>query len=152
MLLCRNNTCNDTSHKIVLDKLFCDLTDAIKSASSCLPGMKSRHKNTVIGWNTHCKDFYNLAREKYLIWHNGGRNRSGDDFEAMKTARSRFKNALKYCKESEKRIKHEVLLGKFENANKTQFWKEISKINGSGTSNTIQIDSEKSAEKTVKNF
>ena len=152
VLLCRNNTCNDTSHKIVLDKLFCDLTDAIKSASSCLPGMKIRHKNTVIGWNTHCKDFYNLAREKYLIWHNGGRNRSGDDFEAMKTARSRFKNALKYCKENEKQIKHEVLLGKFENANKTQFWKEISKINGSGTSNTIQIDSETSAEKTVKIF
>ena len=153
VLLCRNDVCNDTSHRGDLESLYFGLIQAIKTSSNCLPSTNvRRHKNTVIGWNTHCKGYYKLAREKFLIWHNGGRIRSGDDFEAMKSSRSAFKNALKHCKDNEKRIKHEILLTKFGNANKTQFWKEISKINSTGNSNTIQIDSETSAENTVKIF
>ena len=152
VLCCPNETCNNTQHSIQLDKLYGDLLDCIMLASDVLPRAHGRHSKRVVGWNSYCKGLYQIARDQYIFWHNLGRPRVGNEFDAMKTSRAAFKNALNFCKKNEKRLKHEILLEKFSHSNKTQFWKEIGKLNGSGIYKMIELDSESSIYKHVEIF
>ena len=152
VLHCRNDNCHNLQHKNQLDKLYGDIIDCIVLASDDLPRTKPHHSNMVVGWNSYCKGLYQIARDKYLHWHNLGRPRIGDDFDEMKTARKAFKNAFKFCKDNEKKLKHEILIEKFAYSNKSHFWKEIGKINGFAGSRTIEIDSEASIHKHVAIF
>ena len=96
--------------------------------------------NRVVGWNYYCKERYATARECFLVWNNNGRLRSGDEFEAMKSSRLAFKNALNYCKNNEQKIKKENMLRKFKLTNKGKFWKEVSKIKENTKTKLVQID------------
>ena len=80
----------------------------------------------ITGWNRYCKNLHGDARKKFLIWHSHGRIRVGETFEAMKTSRSTFKKALKFCRKNELRLKKEILLAKFKTKKSKFFWKEVS--------------------------
>ena len=149
VLLCNDQHCEMEEHKRDLEMIYTDILDGILTASEMLPSINGPHKNRVVGWNSYCKSFYNMAREKYLIWHNLGRPRSGIEFEEMKSSRTIFKNTLNFCKNNEKKLRSENLLSKFQNPNKSKFWKEISKINGSKNICAVQVNGEKSIVKVV---
>ena len=152
VLRCRNTSCNNTLHKSQLDRMYGEIIDTIILASENLPRFKGRHNKSVVGWNAYCKGLYRIARDKYLLWHNIGKPRVGTEFEEMKISRTAFKNALNFCRNNEKQLKHEILLDKFSNSNKTLFWKEIGKVNGSGSRNIVELDSETSIRKHVEIF
>ena len=57
------------------------------------------------GWYHYCKNIHLDSRKKILIWHRIGRIRVGETFEALKTAQSAFKKALKFCRKNELRLK-----------------------------------------------
>ena len=152
VLLCNVDSCQALDHKSDLDGLYEKILDCIFLASTCFPTSLANHKNRVVGWNFYCKTLYNIAREKYFVWHFGGRMRQGEDFDEMKAARSAFKNSLNYCKSNERRIKSENLLRKFKNANKSQFWKEVKKYNSSNISSVVQVDDESNLHKIVDIF
>ena len=81
VLLCKVDSCQIQNHKTDLDDLYEKLLECIFLASVCLPTGHVNHKNRVVGWNFYCKTLYNIAREKYLIWHSGGRLRQGEIFD-----------------------------------------------------------------------
>ena len=152
VLGCQKVSCSNTLHKVQLDKLYGDLIDYIISASEDLPRINGRHSKAVVGWNAYCKGLYKIARDKYMLWHNMGKPRVGNEFENMKISRTAFKNALNFCRNNEKQLRHEILLNKFLLSNKTQFWKEIGKINGHGSRKIIELDSETCIQKHVEIF
>ena len=140
--LCFKDLCHDENHINNLNELYSDILDCISVASMHLPYKKHLDANNrVVGWNSYCKEKYKLSREKFLIWHNKGKPRLGQDFENMKQARSAFKNALNYCKNNEMRIKKENIMSKFALANKSLFWQNVSKINGKYSDRMTCIDS-----------
>ena len=75
-----------------------------------------------------------------MEWHLAGKVRQGLVFENMKNSRKNFKNALKFCKNNEMKIRKENLLRKFKTRNKKAFWKEISKLKGKKVKKFVQID------------
>ena len=81
----------------------------------------------VIGWNRYCKPLYQDAREKFLIWIENGRLRDGQLFANMKDTRSRFRNALKYCRNNEVRIRKEIFIENYYSNNKGDFWQQCRK-------------------------
>ena len=69
----------------------------------------------------------------------------------MKTGRAVFKNAFKFCRRNELRIKITILLSKFEQKKSKEFWKEVKKFKGNTT--VIRcIGSTSILQDTVKNF
>ena len=94
----------------------------------------------MVGWNLHCRNLYKTARLDFLSWHENGRPRIGVRFEKMKLSRSDFRNALNYCRKNESKIRKEILLAKFNHNNKSDFWKELRKLNGFNRNNLSCID------------
>ena len=138
---CNSPKCSNEDHLRSLRDTFSNILECISIASDCLPCYKKfDKKHRVVGWNVYCKDLYSIARENYLNWHGNGKIRSGPLFENMKLSRSDFKNALKYCRDNELKIKKQNLLAKFRFSNKIPFWKEVSKLNGKRSNEISCID------------
>ena len=155
VFLCQSTMCTNENHKKLLENLYGDLLECISVASLHLPSgsMNSCQKDRrVVGWNFHCRELYRIAREKYMEWHSNGRIRMGSLFEEMKTSRKAFKNALKYCRNNEAKIKKEIILRKFGLKNKSAFWKEISKVNGKNSKKFVSIDGNSDAGEIVSIF
>ena len=119
----------------------------IQLASQSLP-KKSKNKKRckVIGWNDHCKALYNEARDAFRAWNANDRIRYGDIFERMKLSRSKFREALRYCRNNENLIRRKKCLDLFLSSDKMNFWNEIKKsqpikkisvIEGAGDSESI---------------
>ena len=139
ILDCRTEKCND-QHTFDLNNFYQDLIDCVFAASLFLPTYVNDNKDhIVVGWNLYCREKYNEARANFINWHVAGRIRHGYLFEKMKSSRSSFKNALKYCRDNEMRIRKELLLLKFH-GNKKEFWREISKSYGINIPKVVQID------------
>ena len=152
VLLCNDEACQNTTHKIDIDRLYADILDSIFLASNSLPLGNRRHKNQIVGWNVYCKSLHAIAREKFLIWHRGGKLRNSPDFDEMKMSRAAFREALSFCKNYEKNMKNEKLLRHFYGNNQSKFWKEVSKINNKSRGNIAQIDGESDPKKIVDIF
>ena len=134
-----------------LENLYNTLIDAMLISSNYFTRRKKCHKKRIVGWNLHCKDLHSNARHNFLVWHNNGRLRSGETFEAMKTSRARFKRAVKFCKNNENMLKKEILLSKFISKKPKEFWKEVRRIKGSIT-NSKCIDGHSNPHDVVKIF
>ena len=130
-LMCTNRKCTLVTHKSLLDDAFSFLNKCFKKASEHLNAdLPNKSRKLVVGWSDHCRDLFKSAKQKFLLWRNGGRIRSGILFEEMKKARNKFKNALDYCKRNETKIKKKKLLESFQQKSKNNFWKNINKLNG----------------------
>ena len=140
-LSCNVSNCQSEVHRLQLENIYECLTEALLLCSENFPTNRPNPGyKSVVGWNLYCKDLYKTAREHFLKWHNGGRIRSGNIFDLMKSSRSIFKNALNYVRKNELRIRKEILLSKFGNANKNTFWKEIRKLNVNANNVSSIID------------
>ena len=127
-LACKNLDCQCESHTRELDNLYEFLIRAIETCSSFLPKRKSNKSfSPVIGWNEHCRESYNIARQNFKFWRLNGSIRNGPLFDEMKDSRNSFKKALKFCKENELKLKKNKLIENF--SCKGDFWKEVRKLN-----------------------
>ena len=116
-LSCNVSNCQSEVHRLQLENIYECLTEALLLCSENFPTNRPNPGyKSVVGWNLYCKDLYKTARERFLKWHNGGRIRSGNIFDLMKSSRSIFKNALNYVRKNELCIRKEILLSKFGNA------------------------------------
>ena len=153
VLSCRNESCNISSHIDGLDKLYHMIFDAISISSELLPKYNSSKKDKfVIGWDSYCKNKYSIARHHYLLWHQGGKPRNGLLFDNMKLSRSDFKNALKYCRNNEMKIRKENLLAKLNSTKKSLFWNEVRKIKGKNSNSLAYIDGKSDPNEVAKLF
>ena len=84
-----------------------------------------RKNVNVPDWNDHCKDLYNVARLKFLLWNNAGRIRNGFLYDDMKTSRTNFRKSMRFCKSNEMKIRKEKLPASFYSYQKSKFWQEV---------------------------
>ena len=66
-----------------------------------------------------------MARRAFLEWKDVGKPSMGEYLDEMKETRSRFKSALKECRENEIHIRNEMFRKKFSAKDKSSFWKRI---------------------------
>jgi endonuclease/exonuclease/phosphatase family metal-dependent hydrolase len=150
--LCSNINCTVQQHRDNLDQASSYLIDCIKNSSRHLKSLDSCDKfKQVPGWNDHVKSHFLVARDKFLVWKNNGKIRSGKYYDEMVESRSIFKKALKYCKNNELNIKKEKLATSY-NKNKTQFWRKVKEIkNNVNSSNHISCIDKLSDPKDIVN-
>jgi len=141
-LLCSDNSCSSENHKVNLDVIYDYLLDCIFAASATsLPmATASATKHRVIGWNSRCKNLYMDARKKFQEWNFNGKIRHGTLFDDMKTSRSLFKKALRYCRNNEVKLKKEKVAMLFASNNKLPFWRNLNSINSKIKSPASRVD------------
>ena len=91
VLICHSVQCDSNLYNMQLENLYNTLIDAMLISPNYFTRRKNCHKKRIVGWNLHCKDIHTDVRLIFLVWHNNGRLRSGQTFEAKKTSRARFK-------------------------------------------------------------
>ena len=77
---------------------------------------------------------------------------SGDIFECMLIPRKFFKTSLKHCKLHEDEIRRNILLDKFRENTKLNFWKEVRRIKGVDNKKARNIDNLSSNSEVVQLF
>jgi len=131
-LSCDVSYCTNANHLIEIEQAFDYAKNILLfSSNECLPGYSHGRgaQKVVPGWNDHCKHAHEEARLAFLNWHRGGRIRDGHLFINMKKSRASFRRLLKYCKLNESKIRQEKFLAYFRHGNKSQFWREVKKLN-----------------------
>jgi hypothetical protein len=83
---------------------------------------------------------YDIAKSHYFSWHDNGRLRNGLIYEEMKRSKSAFRKALADCRRNVESIRNYKLGQSFANKNKSQFWKEIRKLNPKKAESSSRMD------------
>ena len=151
VLSCNLSICYDPSHQRQLDYVYSALVESLHVAAFPLNVKSKNSRRQIPGWNWYCRDLHADGRKHFLNWCRNGRPRNNELFEVMKTSRAAFKNALKFCRRNELRIKKAILLSKFEQKKTKEFWKEVRKIKGNTTVSRC-IDGTSILQDTVKIF
>ncbi|CAF3669002.1 unnamed protein product [Rotaria socialis] len=151
--MCQNPSCENEFHKTAIDEAYLLIRDGIHVASSHFKSRNSGNKfKNVPGWNDHCKDLHLEARKKFIEWRNNDRAQNGSLFEEMKESRSKFKNALSYCKNNELRLKKEKLIDSYKLRSKNNFWKEVKTLSKNNKQSVNCINNEYKKEEIIKVF
>jgi hypothetical protein len=133
LILCDDPHCNNTSHHNAIDRMYKATNDALLEASAQLLTKPKYGYYQVQGWNTYCKEVHELARDAYLLWRDHGKQRQGFLFNNMKRTRAQFKRSLRQCRQDTSRISADLLANNLLQKDDRGFWKEIRKVNNSGT-------------------
>jgi exonuclease III len=129
LLLCNDANCKDPSHISAINRLYCNITDALKEASTNLEKKVKHSTHQVAGWNDYCREAHNEAREAFLIWCASGKPRVGALYDLMRQTRARFKLVLRKCHVNHKHSIADSVARKFLHKDNKDFWKEIKKVN-----------------------
>ena len=73
----------------------------------------------------HFKELHEAAREAYLLWRQTGKARQGIVYDLMRQSRSKFKYALRLCKNSKNKTVADKIAEQLYDKNDKDFWKEI---------------------------
>ena len=124
---CVSTHCTSSSCRSEISKLYNDIVDSVKIASS------RYHQNTikkskfkvVPGWNRCVKEAYQNFRVCFKDWIYCGRPRNVDVFHEMKDKQKIFKKKLKECKRNEANELSLSIENSFSTRNHKKFWNEI---------------------------
>jgi exonuclease III len=130
LLLCDDVNCNDLSHKAAIERLYCEISEALLDAAESLQERSKSVHPQLHGWNVYVKALHEDARDAFLAWRLDGSQRAGPQFRAMTQTRAQFKRAVRLCKRESSRKSADVLANKLINMETNDFWQEIKKLNG----------------------
>ena len=131
-VICKDPNCGNITHKELLDKFFCDITNCLNVSSEHLLKMNKNFENKP-GWSDYVSDLYKYSKEMRHIWIDNGKPRQGGLFHEYLRSKARFKYALRYIRKNETILRKESLAKKMTKLNSNDFWKEIAAINNSKT-------------------
>ena len=128
VVFCRNPMCTDSTHKDQIDKLYCDIVHALKTSS---PTPKLLKQKPVPGWNDYVRDLHAASRESFLLWKDAGKPRHGLVYNVMKQCKTKFKYAMRHCRNNEDTLRADALAKKLSTKKDYEFWRDIRNINNS---------------------
>jgi exonuclease III len=128
-VICCDKFCNDISHKIVLDKLYCDIINSLQLASKMSRRTKKCKRGQVVGWNKHVREAHARARMYFQQWLLFGKPAAGPIYEDMCSSRKVFKDRLKWCQDNQTQIKMDILATHHKAKDFGKFWKYTNKLN-----------------------
>ena len=127
LFYCFNVNCKDPLHKHMIDVTFEEIKFVLLKSTENYRIVKRRYK-VVPGWNDCVKPYYQVARSCFLRWLENGKPLHGILFDEMKDSRSKFKHALKKCKDDEESIRKQKLTEKLKNKRYKEFWRDVHNI------------------------
>lgn len=139
---CNVYNCNIDDHRNKLSEFYNLLVNILHKSCSefVITKLKNNKKNCIPGWNKYVKPYFEDAKLKFRIWKDSDRTHN-DKFHEMKIARSKFRSALKSCKNNEERIRNELLVSSHKNKNMSDFWNHVrNHQNGNLTSIPFSIN------------
>ena len=152
-LRCNVQNCKNIKHISKLDLAYEYAIDLLFIASDHFETRKSNENfKRVPGWNMHCKDLYNKARENFIKWKENSKCRFGHEFEEMKQSRKEFKIALKFCKDNEIKLKKDKLVSSYHENSKNNFWKDVKTLNKTNKEIPNKIDNKTDRNEIVDIF
>jgi hypothetical protein len=81
-----------------------------------------KESNQILGY---CKVAHEQARDSYILWCDGGKNKQGLLFETMKKTRAYFMSVLRKCKSADCHKAADMLAHKLLLNDDKHFWNEI---------------------------
>ena len=105
LFYCFNINCDDPLHKHMIDMTFEEIKLMLLKSTEKYRFVRKKGYKIVPGWNDYVKPYYEAARKSFLKWLENGKPLDGVLIDEMKIARSRFKQALKKCKDDEESIR-----------------------------------------------
>ena len=96
-----------------MSKAYDYFLESLSLSSQDFTIRKSDKFKIIPGWNLHCRELHNHAREAYLTWHSNGKVRSGIYYDNMISTRAAFRKALNKCKSEEAEIQNALLTDSF---------------------------------------
>ena len=147
--MCRDANCE--LHTQDIDCFHARNFSCIKCADNeCIPSKPTQSKFKAIpGWNNYVKEHHALARD--ALWKFYNKPRQCPIYHSMKSARARYKYALRATKRAEETARADASVNELCENDNDGLWKDVSKINQ--TSNVIasSIDGI-SGERTISVF
>ena len=125
---CTDPNCQNASHADEIDVFYGDICKVLSKASADLSSSScggTDHNRNVVGWNEQVKELHEAAREAYLLWRQTGKARQGIVYDLMRQSRSKFKYALRLCKNSKNKTVADKIAEQLYDKNDKDFWKEI---------------------------
>ena len=133
-----NKCCLDDSHKLVLERYYCDILHAILSAESILPKTNPNYERSF--WDDDLSELKSESIECNNHWKSAGCPKTGPIYDCRKACHYRYKTELRRKKRFSERkhnqSMHDNLIGKNGNA----FWKEWKKLNNPRDSTATRIN------------
>ena len=104
-----------------------------------IPQSKGGTDHNIPGWNDYVKSSHEAARQAFRLWRNASKPKQGFIFTNMLHTRSRFKYALRWCRNQEATIKADALADDLLSKNVCQFWTNVNKqsVNKMPLANTV---------------
>ena len=107
-----------------INHFYAHLVYAFKFATRDLKFKQKSKFKPIPGWNDHCKEKYQSARNALFSWIQNGKNSYGPYYDEMTRTRKIFRNALKLCKYQEQQIRDDKLAENILKGDPSKFWKE----------------------------
>jgi hypothetical protein len=125
---CLDPSCSDPNHTQSLSTFYNDIVSCLTHASeSSFSQRRSANFQCRPGWSDYVADFYDAYRESFVYWSANGKPRHGHVYDELRTAKARFKYALRFIKKEEENLRCDAIARKFSSKNPKSFWKEIRK-------------------------
>ena len=129
MYMARFEVCNvlkcEIDHSLQINHFYAHLVYAFKFATRDLKFKQKSKFKPIPGWNDHCREKYQSARNALFSWIPNGKNTYGPYYDEMTQTRKIFRNALKLCKYQEQQIRDDKLAENILKGDPSKFWKEV---------------------------
>lgn len=135
LILCDDVKCQNTSHKAAIDRMYKATISSLSESSDFLLRQAKHRDRQLPGWNEYVKHFHQLARDNFLLWRSSGSQRQGHLYQQMRASRSRFKLAIRQCKQDKMRHAADSIAKKLLHKDKV-FWRDVKQMQGNITPST----------------
>lgn len=126
---CRQMSCNNPEHRVLLQEYHDAVVDCCIRASSCVP-KSSCSSRIVPGWNRFVKPFL----EKALFWHSlwilNGRPQYGVVADVRRSTRARYHKEVKRVKAMESIMRSTRMADRFAACQVREFWNDVARTKG----------------------
>ena len=133
-----NSCCLDDSHKIELEKYYCDIMLAIVKAESILPKTNPNYERSF--WDNDLSELKSNSIECNNHWKSVGCPRSGPDYECRKNCHYRYRVELRRKKKISEKRYNDAMQDELLNKDGVSFWRSWKKMNNSRESTPTSIN------------
>lgn len=127
---CCDGMCHNVDHRKVIDSLYENIINALKTAAIMTSTYEMRRKfKCIAGWNTYVAEAHGEARLQFQLWELAGKPWRGAIFERMQHSKKIFKAKLKWCQDRQEQIKMDKLALAHKNKQFRDFWKGTKQLN-----------------------
>ena len=136
---------DETEQTVIMNNItsyYGDIVNCLMSASDNLYTALSNNRpsRNIPGWNEFVREYHIMAKDAYYVWILNNCPRQGALHHAMCVTRSRFKYALRFCKQNEKNIIKNKLAASLSNKDSKSFWHEVRKQSNCRNSTSSNIE------------